>query len=87
MRSNWRSSGVDAWITGIRHEQGPTRAGARKLERDQRRGIWKCNPLADWTEKDLWRYIYAHDLPYNPLHDQGLRVDRLRPLHPAGRRS
>jgi phosphoadenosine phosphosulfate reductase len=64
-------SGVDAWITGIRREQAPTRADAAKLERDERRGLWKVNPLADWTEKDLWRYIYRHDLPYHPLHDRG----------------
>jgi phosphoadenosine phosphosulfate reductase len=64
-------SDVDAWITGIRREQAPTRAGSPKLERDERRGIWKLNPLADWSEKDLWRYIFEHDLPYHPLHDQG----------------
>jgi phosphoadenosine phosphosulfate reductase len=64
-------SDVDAWITGIRREQAPTRAAAPKLERDERRQIWKFNPLADWTEKDLWRYIFEHDLPYNPLHDRG----------------
>jgi phosphoadenosine phosphosulfate reductase len=64
-------SDVDAWITGIRREQAPTRSKAAKLERDPRRGIWKVNPLADWSEKDLWRYIYEHDLPYNPLHDRG----------------
>ena len=63
--------GVEAWITGIRREQASSRATARKLERDERRGIWKFNPLADWTEKDLWRYISEHDLPYHPLHDQG----------------
>jgi phosphoadenosine phosphosulfate reductase len=63
--------GVDAWITGIRREQAATRAAASKLERDQQRAIWKVNPLADWTEKDLWRYVYKHDLPYNPLHDRG----------------
>ena len=63
--------GVDAWITGIRREQATTRAAAAKLERDEARGLWKVNPLADWTEKDLWRYIHRHDLPYNPLHDQG----------------
>lgn len=63
--------GTEAWITGIRREQSATRAGARKLERDERRGIWKLNPLADWTDKDLWRYIFEHELPYNPLHDQG----------------
>jgi phosphoadenosine phosphosulfate reductase len=64
-------NGVDAWITGIRREQAPTRGGAPKLERDQRRGVWKLNPLADWTEKDLWRYINNHELPYHPLHDHG----------------
>jgi len=63
--------GVEAWITGIRREQAPTRAAAAKLERDESRGIWKVNPIADWSEKDLWRYIYEHDLPYHPLHDQG----------------
>jgi phosphoadenosine phosphosulfate reductase len=62
---------VDAWITGIRREQAPTRAGAPKLERDEKREIWKVNPLADWSEKDLWRYIHRHDLPYHPLHDRG----------------
>ena len=62
---------VDAWITGIRREQAPTRAAAPKLDRDERRGIWKLNPLADWTEKDIWTYIFKHDLPYHPLHDQG----------------
>jgi phosphoadenosine phosphosulfate reductase len=64
-------TGVDAWITGIRREQASTRAGAPKLDRDERRGIWKVNPLADWSERDLWRYIHQHDLPYNPLHDEG----------------
>ena len=64
-------SDVDAWVTGIRREQAPTRAGAAKFERDERRGIWKLNPLADWSEKDIWRYIFEHDLPYHPLHDEG----------------
>jgi phosphoadenosine phosphosulfate reductase len=62
---------VDAWITGIRREQAATRANAAKLERDKARGVWKVNPLADWSEKDIWRYIHKHSLPYNPLHDQG----------------
>jgi phosphoadenosine phosphosulfate reductase len=64
-------SDVDAWITGIRREQADTRSTVDRLERDERRGIWKVNPLADWTEKDVWRYIFQHDLPYHPLHDQG----------------
>ncbi len=64
-------AGVEAWITGIRREQSPTRADAAKLELDEKRGIWKFNPLADWSDKDIWSYIFEHDLPYNPLHDHG----------------
>jgi phosphoadenosine phosphosulfate reductase len=63
--------GVEAWVTGIRREQSPTRANAAKLERDEKRGIWKLSPLADWSGKDVWNYIFEHDLPYNPLHDHG----------------
>jgi phosphoadenosine phosphosulfate reductase len=63
--------GAEAWVTGIRREQAPTRAAAPKLDYDEPRGIWKVNPLADWSEKDLWRYIHKHDLPYHPLHDRG----------------
>ncbi len=63
--------GAEGWITGIRREQGPTRAGAELIEHDERRGLWKYNPLANWTDKDLWRRIHERDLPYNPLHDQG----------------
>jgi phosphoadenosine phosphosulfate reductase len=63
--------GADGWITGIRREQSPTRAGAELVEHDERRGIVKYNPLALWTEKDLWRRIHERELPYHPLHDQG----------------
>ena len=48
-----------------------TRAGAAKFGWDRRFGLWKLNPLADWTEQDVWRYINDHDVPYNPLHDEG----------------
>ena len=64
-------AGADAWITGVRREQSATRADAQFAERDERRGMWKYNPLADWTEKDLWARIAERDLPYHPLHDQG----------------
>ena len=64
-------AGADAWITGIRREQSPTRANAQPVEFDDKRGIWKFNPLVEWTEKDLWRRIFERDLPYHPLHDQG----------------
>ena len=63
--------GTEAWITGIRREQSPTRAGAEPVERDEDRGIWKFNPLVDWSEKDVWRYVHERELPYHPLHDQG----------------
>ncbi len=64
-------AGLDAWITGIRREQSPTRAGAKKVEWDERHGLWKLNPLADWTEQDVWARIHERELPYHPLHDQG----------------
>jgi phosphoadenosine phosphosulfate reductase len=62
---------VDAWISGVRREQGASRAKTPKLAWDARHERWKANPLADWSERDVWRYITEHDLPYNPLHDQG----------------
>ena len=46
--------GAEAWITGVRREQSPTRAGAAKLEWDERNGLWKVNPLADWTDREVW---------------------------------
>lgn len=77
--------GADAWITGIRREQGPTRADAELIERDENRGLWKYNPLALWTEKDLWRRIHERDLPYNPLHDQGYESIGCAPCTQPGR--
>jgi phosphoadenosine phosphosulfate reductase len=77
--------GAEGWITGIRREQGPTRADAKLIERDERRGIWKYNPLAHWTDKDLWRRIHERELPYNPLHDQGYDSIGCAPCTQAGR--
>lgn len=62
---------VDAWITGLRREQSHTRADTRKVQWDAKNGRWKVCPLADWTEKDVWNYIAANDVPYNELHDRG----------------
>jgi phosphoadenosine phosphosulfate reductase len=64
-------SGSDAWITGIRREQAATRANAQHVEWDEKRSMWKYNPLAEWSEKDLWNRIFERKLPYHPLHDQG----------------
>ena len=64
--------GADAWVTGIRREQAATRAGAELVEADAKRpGVMKYNPLAFWTEKDVWTRIFDRGLPYHPLHDQG----------------
>ncbi|MFN8111170.1 MAG: phosphoadenylyl-sulfate reductase [Thermoleophilia bacterium] len=63
--------GMDAWITGIRREQSPTRAGARKVELDAARGVVKIQPLVDWSAEDVMGYLFANDVPYNTLHDQG----------------
>jgi len=64
-------AGSGAWVTGIRREQGPTREQTEHVEWDAKRAIWKYNPLAAWTEKDLWRRIHERELPYHPLHDAG----------------
>jgi phosphoadenosine phosphosulfate reductase len=64
-------SGIDCWVSGIRREDSETRAGAAKFGWDRRFGLWKLNPLADWTEAQVWDYINEHELPYNPLHDAG----------------
>ncbi len=63
-------AGLQAWVTGVRREQGPTRAGTRKLEWDAKFNLVKLNPLADWGSTQVWDYIRAHNVPYNPLHDQ-----------------
>jgi len=63
--------GLDAWISGIRRDQSPTRANAPKLGWDEQHELWKANPLADWTDERCWAYIHERGLPYNPLHDQG----------------
>ena len=61
---------LKGWITGIRRDQSPTRANARKIEWDTRYGLVKLNPLASWGWNDLWQYIKANGVDYNPLHDQ-----------------
>lgn len=62
--------GYDAWITGIRRDQAPSRANAGLIEWDQKFELVKVNPLARWTWADVWAYIKVYEVPYNPLHDQ-----------------
>jgi len=59
-----------AWITGIRREQSARRATAKIVEWDPQFELVKFNPLARWTNEDVWTYIKRYDVPYNPLHDQ-----------------
>ena len=61
--------GYDAWITGIRRDQAPSRANAGLIEWDEKFTLIKVNPLARWTWADVWSYIKVHEVPYNPLHD------------------
>lgn len=61
---------LEAWVTGIRREQAPTRANARKLEWDARFALVKLSPLADWSWAQVWEYIRTRGVLYNPLHDQ-----------------
>lgn len=63
--------GIDAWVTGLRREQSHTRAETRKVQWDAKNGLWKVCPLADWSERDVWNYLFENDVPYNKLHDQG----------------
>jgi len=61
----------NAWITGLRRDQSERRANTPVIDWDKRHDMVKLAPFVDWTEDMIWTYIQAHDLPYNPLHDQG----------------
>jgi len=65
--------GKRAWITGLRRSQSLIRRALAEQEHDSEHGLWKFNPLAEWSERDVWDYIRAYDVPYNALHDQGYR--------------
>ncbi len=64
-------SGLDAWISAIRRDQTADRADAGVLEHDARFGLVKVNPLAAWTQDQVWDYLRANDVPFNPLHQRG----------------
>jgi phosphoadenosine phosphosulfate reductase len=63
--------GWTAWMSGIRRDQSSDRAGVPIVAWDKKFGLVKVSPLANWTKKDVWKMITDHDIPYNPLHDQG----------------
>ncbi len=63
--------GYEAWISAIRRDQTSHRAVAGVVQWDAKFSLVKVNPLLGWTRNDVWRFILDHDVPYNPLHDQG----------------
>jgi phosphoadenosine phosphosulfate reductase len=63
---------LDAWITGLRHDEGETRRDYAYFEK-YNCGLWKVNPLLEWSEIDIWRYTAYHKLPVNELYLEGYR--------------
>jgi phosphoadenosine phosphosulfate reductase len=64
-------AGQRAWVTGQRRAQSSTRAALDVEEQDAAHGMTKFNPLADWSEGDVWHYLRSNAVPYNALHDKG----------------
>jgi phosphoadenosine phosphosulfate reductase len=64
-------AGLDAWMTAIRRDQTPARAGAGVVEWDARYQLVKVNPLARWSKREVWDYVVRNGVPYNPLSDLG----------------
>jgi thioredoxin-dependent adenylylsulfate APS reductase len=80
--------GLSAWVTGLRREQSVSRAHIHKIELDHHHGAMvKLNPLADWTEQEVWDYLEAHDVPQHPLYQKGYTTigcaPCTRPLRPG----
>ena len=64
-------AGRDAWMTAIRRDQTAARRDARAVEWDFRWELVKVNPLVTWNREQVWEYIRANDVPYNPLQGRG----------------
>src|SRR5262245_45055239 len=63
--------GMQAWASAIRRDQSPDRAQAPIVGWDKKFSLVKVSPLANWTKQQVWGFITKHNIPYNPLHDQG----------------
>jgi len=80
--------GLDGWVTGLRRDQWATRSNIRKIELDHDHGgIVKVNPLADWTEDEVWDYVRDNGVPYNGLYDKNYQsigcAPCTRPVEPG----
>ena len=64
-------AGRRSWITGLRRAQSEGRQELAAASFDTAAGVWKFNPLVEWSDEDVWSYIREHDVPYNALHDRG----------------
>jgi len=64
-------AGYKAWISAIRRDQTTDRGQAGVVQWDAKFGLVKINPLLYWTKGDVWQFIMEHEIPFNPLHDQG----------------
>jgi phosphoadenosine phosphosulfate reductase len=75
---------LDAWITGLRRTEGRTRTDYEPFEesgdaltrypgKEVKTSIVKVNPILDWTEKDIWRYLAINNIPVNPAYKKGYR--------------
>ena len=79
-------AGLDAWVTGLRRDQWASRSDIRKVEIDHDHGaIVKLNPLAEWSEEEVWDYLRENDVPTHALYEQGYTSIGCAPLHAAGR--
>jgi len=80
-------AGKRAWVTGQRREQAASRSALAPREFDAVHGLEKFNPLADWSEAEVWHYVRANRVPYNRLYDQGYRsigcAPCTRPVQPG----
>ncbi|WP_239250694.1 phosphoadenylyl-sulfate reductase [Candidatus Nitrotoga sp. M5] len=63
-------AGKRAWITGMRREQAATRGVLQVSGLDADNGLQKFNPLLDWSNADVWKYLKQYEVPYNELHDR-----------------
>lgn len=64
-------AGYEGWVCGLRRDQSVTRSEATPVDWDEANHMTKINPLADWSEQQVWDYLAHHNVPYNRLHDQG----------------
>ena len=63
--------GKRGWVTGLRREQADSRTHIAEAALDATFDLWKFNPLADWSDAEVWAYLRGNNVPYNKLHDRG----------------